>query len=304
MKAKEIKIAITAIIAVVIIYFGIIFLKGLKLFTTDNIYYVEMKNVGGLAKSAEVMAKGMNIGQVQNISYNSANQMLTVAVELNDGIALTQGSHATITKELLGAPKMNIILGSNPNAVLEKGDTIKGDAGADLMSAAGDMLPQIEALMPKLDSIVTALNTITNDPALMASLHNLEFVTNNLTTTTTEINSLLGKDMPQLMGKANKICSNLEVTTEKINKIDIESLANNADNTLKTANKTMNDLQLFTNQLNNRNSSLGKLLNDASIYNQLDSTMTNASRLLEDMRLHPNRYVHFSVFGKKDKQEK
>ncbi len=303
MKSKEIKIAIIAIIAVVIVYLGIIFLKGLKLFSTDNIYYVEMANVGGLAKSAEVTASGMNIGQVKDITYNAASQMLTVAVELKEGMSLTKGSHANITKELLGAPKLNIVLGTNPSATLVKGDTIFGEAGSDLMAAAGNMIPQIEQMMPKLDSILTALSALTSDPALMQSLHNLEDITSNLKTTTTDINSMLSKDIPQLMTKANNICGNLETTTSKLNRIDIEGIANNANNTLNSANKTMNELQLFTGKLNNPNSSLGKLLNDGSVYNNLDATMENASKLLEDMREHPSRYVHFSVFGKKDKPQ-
>ena len=301
MKTKEIKLAIIAILSVAIVYFGIIFLKGLKLFSTDNIYYVAMKDVGGLAKSAEVMSKGMKVGQVKDIQYNASTQMLTVAVELEDGLVPTQGSHATISKELLGAPKLNIVMGDDASALLSRGDTIPGTAGSDLMSAAGNMIPQIQQLMPKLDSILTALNTIMNDPAIGSSLQNLEYVTNNLKATTDGINGLLAKDVPQLMHKADGICNNLQVTTDKLGQVDIAGIADNANNTITTANQAMQELQLFTNKLNNPNSSLGRLMNDASIYNNLDSTTLNASRLLEDLRLNPKRYVHFSVFGNKKK---
>ena len=159
MKSKEIKIAIAAIIAVVIVYLGIIFMKGLKLFGSDNIYYVEMKNVAGLSKAGEVIANGMNIGSVKDISYDAKRQMLTVAVELNEGFRLPRHSRATTTKDMLGAPKMNIILGENPNDLLAVGDTIFGEGGGDLMSSIGDMVPQLKALMPKLDSILSAVNT-------------------------------------------------------------------------------------------------------------------------------------------------
>ena len=179
MKSKEIKIAITAVIAVVIVYLGIIFMKGLKLFSSDNIYYVEMKNVGGLSKAGEVIANGMNIGVVKDITYDGTRQMLTVAVELNEGFSRPRNSHATTVKDMLGAPKMNIILGENPRDLLAKGDTIPGEGGGDLMSSIGEMVPQLKALMPKLDSILTAVNTLTNDPALAASLHNMEYVSNN-----------------------------------------------------------------------------------------------------------------------------
>lgn len=301
MKTKEIKLAIVAILSVVIIYLGIIFLKGLKLFSTDNIYYVAMKDVGGLAKSAEVMSKGMKVGQVKDIQYDADKQMLTVAVELNDGLVPTKGSYANITKELLGAPKMNIVMGDDPMALLSRGDTIPGSAGSDLMSAVGDMLPQIQQMMPKLDSIISALNVLVNDPAIASSLSNLEYVTNNLKTTTDGINSLLASDVPKLMSKANGICDNLQTTTQKLDMVDFAGLSDNANKTLDAANGTMQELQLFTNRLNNPNSSIGRLMNDASIYNHLDSTAANASLLLEDLRLNPKRYVHFSLFGRKDK---
>lgn len=301
MKTKEIKLAIVAILSICIIYFGIIFLKGLKLFSTDNIYFVEMKDVGGLAKSAEVTSKGMKIGLVKDITYNSDNQMLSVEVELNEGIVPTQGSYANITKELLGAPKLNIVMGENPKALLNRGDTIKGVVGTDLMSVANEMIPQIKQLQPKLDSILTAINNIVNDPAIMESLNNLKYASRNLKTTSNKINSMLDSDMPQLINKANKICNNLQNTTDNINKIDIISIADNANQTLVTTNQTMQELKVFTNNLNNPNSSLGRLMNDPNIYNNLDSTTLNASRLLEDIRLNPKRYINFSLIGKKSK---
>lgn len=302
MKSKEIRIAITAIIAVVIVYLGIIFMKGLKLFGSDNIYYVEMKNVAGLSKAGEVIANGMNVGSVKDISYDAKRQMLTVAVELNEGFTLPRNSHATTTKDMLGAPKMNIILGENPNDLLSVGDTIYGEGGGDLMSSIGDMVPQLKALMPKLDSILTAVNTLTNDPALGASLQNMEYVTNNLKTTTDDVNRLMRRDVPQLVGHANTICNNLETATSQLNQIDLAGMANQANITLQNTNQAVSDLQSFTNQLTNQNSSLGKLMNDPTMYNHLDSTMNSASLLLEDLRLHPKRYVHFSLFGKKDKK--
>ena len=298
MKSKEIKIAITAILAVVIVYFGIILLKGLKLFSTDNIYYVEMKNVGGLNKSDVVVANGMTIGMVKDITYDPAHQTLAVAVELNEGFTLPQGSHANITKEMLGSPKLNIMLGTNPNQLLSIGDTIPGEAGQDLMTAAGGMLPQLEQMLPRLDSIVTAINTIANDPALVEALHNMQYISANLRTTTDDVNHMLHTDVQAIMNKTNNVMTNLETTTGNISHIDIQQLAQTANSTLQSANQAMDDINQLTSTLNNPNSTVGRLINDPSVYDHLDSTMTNASRLLEDLRLNPKRYVHFSLFGK------
>jgi phospholipid/cholesterol/gamma-HCH transport system substrate-binding protein len=120
----------------------------------------------------------------------------------------------------------------------------------------------------------------------------MEIITEDLKITTSKINRMLNNDISPLLTKTNNICQNLETTTSKFNNIDFVSLENNI-------NTTMANVNSFTNRLNNENSSLGLLLNDASVYNNLDSTFRNASLLLEDLRMNPKRYVHFSIFGRK-----
>lgn len=301
MKSKEIKIAITVVLALVLIYLGINFLKGLKLSSSDNVYYVEMNNVGGLMKSGDVIANGMSMGMVKDITYNARKQTLTVKVELDEGFALPANSTASISKDMLGSPKLNIILGPDPDCLLAKGDTIMGIGGEDLMASVGQLIPQLSVMIPKIDSILTAVNTLTNDPALMASIHNLEAMTANLKTSSEGVNAMIGNEIPQLVRHATVVCTNLEQTTEDLKKVDVASIATNANATLVAANSTMEELHLFTNRLNNPQSSLGRLLGDDALYTHLDSAVNNASMLLEDLRLNPSRYVHFSVFGSKKK---
>lgn len=291
---KEVKIAITAILAVLIIYIGIIFLKGLKLFSQDTTYYVELSNINGLTVSSEVLVNGMNVGLVKSVSYNPTKQNLTVAIDVTPGFSIPQGSTAVLSKEMLGSTKMNIVLGSDPSLNIQPGDTIKGKESIDLMTEAANMIPQVQSLLPKMDSILASLNKVTSDPAILASLHNMEYITTNLRTSTDRLNGMLEGDMSQLLKKTNNVCDNLEATTGNLRNVDFVGIANNA-------NSTIEGLQLFTNRLNNENSTLGLLLNDASVYNHLDSTLNNASLLLENIRLQPKRYVHFSLFGKKDK---
>ena len=295
---KEIKIACTVIMAIFIVYFGIIWLKGLKIFNNDKEYVVVMDNVSGLNVSSDVLANGLKVGYVKNISYNSKNQKMALVLDIAPTFELPEGTTVFVTKEMLGSAKLNLELGSINANLLSNGDTIYGKSSADLMSAAADMIPQIEGLLPKMDSILTSLNSLVADPALAATLHNLEYTTANLRTTTNEINGLLKKDMPQLMASANKAMGNAEILTESLNKVDIEGIANNANQTLANTNRITNKLN---SALNSKDNSLGMLVNDNSIALNLDSTIRNASILLEDLRLHPKRYVHFSVFGKKDK---
>jgi phospholipid/cholesterol/gamma-HCH transport system substrate-binding protein len=296
--SKEIKIASVAILSAIIVYVGIIFLKGLKLFNDEVSYFVEIADVQGMPTASDVRANGLKVGTVKAIKFNPDKQNLTVEITINPNFQIPQGTSVYMTKEMLGSAMMNLKLGPNPTAFLQPGDTIQGAPLVDLMTEAGNMIPQIEALLPKVDSILTAMNTMANDPAITTSLHNMEAVSSDLRVTTTRLNGLLGNDVPKLMAKTNNICTNLETTTSNLNQIDMIGMAQKAD-------ATMNGLQEMTfkmnTAMNSKDNSLGMLMNDNSIALHLDSTMQNSSKLLEDFRLHPKRYVHFSLFGKKDK---
>ena len=295
--SKEIKIALVAILSAVLIYVGIIFLKGLKLFNDEVSYFVEIADVQGMPTASDVRANGMKVGTVKAISFNAAKQNMLVEITINPNFHLPKGTSVYMTKEMLGNATMNLKLGTNPDETLQPGDTLQGAPMTDLMSAAGGMIPQMQALLPKVDSILTALNTLSNDPALATSMHNMADLSEELKVTTTQINGLL-KDMPQLMAKTNNICTNMETTTANLSQIDLVGMATKADATLGN----LQDMTFrISTAMNDKNTSLGMLMNDNSIVLHLDSTMINSSRLLEDFRLHPKRYVHFSLFGKKDK---
>lgn len=295
--SKEIKIALVAILSAALIYVGIIFLKGLKLFNDEVSYFVEIADVQGMPTASDVRANGMKVGTVKAISFNAARQNMLVEITINPNFHLPKGTSVYMTKEMLGSATMNLKLGTDPNDIMQPGDTLQGAPMTDLMSAAGNMVPQVQALLPKVDSILTALNTLSNDPALTTSVHNMAYISEELKVTTTQINGLL-KGVPQLMDKTNNICTNMETTTANLNQIDLVGMANKADATLGN----LQDMTFrISTAMNDKSTSLGMLMNDNSIALHLDSTMINSSRLLEDFRLHPKRYVHFSLFGKKDK---
>lgn len=289
---KEIKIGITAILAIIIIYLGIVFLKGINLFSNDNIYYIKLNDVNGLASQSDVLIHGMKIGTVGSITYSQNGHYLTVEIEVNKEYKIPVGTTASMAKEMLGSTKINLSAPTVTTNYMEVGDTIVGIDSKDLMSTASEMVPQIQSVIPKLDSLLTNLNKITSNPSINSSLQNMEIITEDLKATTGKINRMLSNDISPILTKTNNICQNLETTTSKLNNIDFVSLENNI-------NTTMENVDSFTNRLNNENSSLGLLLNDASVYNNLDSTFINASLLLKDLRTNPKRYVHFSIFGRK-----
>ena len=298
--SKEIKIAMVAVLAVIIVYVGIIFLKGLKLFSNDVSYYVEIEDIQGMPTASDVRANGLKVGSVKNITFNQQKQNMTVEISVTPNFKIPAGTSVYLTKEMLGSAIMNLKLGTDPTHILSPGDTITGDPMVDLMSEAGKLLPEVEELLVKANAILTTVNTLANDSAITTSLHNFASISNDLKQTTTQINRLLGKDIPTLMAKTNNICSNLDTTTTRLNQIDMLGMAQKADITLSN----VQDMTFKINTaMSGKNSSLGMLMNDKSIAVHLDSTLRNSSLLLEDVRLHPKRYVHFSLFGKKDKSE-
>lgn len=296
--SKEIKIAITAIISVIIIYTGLMFLKGLKIFSNDDVYYVHMNDASGLTPAAQVLARGIKVGYIRSITFNAETQKIVLELQIQRGFGIPKGSTAFTSKEMLGSPKLNLRLGKAADGYLTPGDDMVFEESGDLMSAAADLIPAIQTLMPKLDSILLNVNNLTGNPALNASLNNLEAITGNLITTTTHVNTLLSKDVPQLIARANSTLANTEAFTADLSKVNIAALSYSAESTLKNVNSITS---LLDNSLHSKDNSLGMLLNDNNLVLHLDSTVQNASLLLQDLRLHPKRYVHFSLFGKKDK---
>lgn len=295
---KEVKIALTAIVGIVILFYGLEFLKGLTVFSTDDSYYIAFDDVSGLSASSPVYANGYRVGVVKEINYDYTHQNKIVAVMgLNNEMRLPKGTHAEIDSDLLGNIKINLVLGDNPIDLLAEGDTIPGAAVQGMMARVGAMMPAIEAMMPKLDSILTGLNALLNDPALANTLHHVEGMTDNLDATSRELKSLsasLNREMPAMMQKTNGILDNTQQLTGNLAAIDVAAMTASVNQTLANVNE-------LTRKLNSNEGSLGLLMRDATLYNRLSQTVADADSLMVDLKAHPKRYVHFSVFGRKDK---
>ena len=157
--SNEIKIALTAIAAGVLLFLGINFLKGINVFKSSNSYYVRFKDAKGLTVSSKVFANGYPVGTVRDIVYNYDNNSgVVVRIELNENMGVPRGTRSELVEALMGGVTMNLLLGSNPVDNLEPFDTIPGAAATTLMGDAGQMLPDVQRMLPKLDSILTNLN--------------------------------------------------------------------------------------------------------------------------------------------------
>lgn len=303
---KEVKIGITAIVAIILFYIGINFLKGVNVFTTTNTYYVKFENAGGLTPSASVLANGYAVGIVREINYNySDNQSVVVSIELDKAMHVPEGTTAELETSLMGSVTLHLLPGKNPVKYLERGDTISGRQHFGAMERAAEMLPQVEQMLPKVDSIMGNLNRLTGDSAMLALVKNLAVISENLAQTTSRVDHLMGKEIPVLL-------SNMNALTGNLNKVAGDIAKGNLDSTMTVLHATMQNAETLTQRLNaltstlnssvtSTDNSLGLLLNDRSIYDGLNHTIHSADSLLIDIKSNPHRYIHFSVFGKKQK---
>lgn len=267
---KEIKIALVAIVGILILYFGINFLKGMNLFSTNNTYFITFDDIQGLGASTPIYADGYKVGTVDGLEYDyKENGPIKVKVDIIKDLRIPQGSKAEIVKDLMGNLQVNLLLANNPRERVEPGGIIPGAVNGGMMDKAASLVPVVEKMLPKLDSILTSVNALLADPALAASLHNVETITSNLTVSTRELNTLmagLNKQVPGMIGKANGVLDNTNRLTANLASLDVQGTLNKVNQTLESAHQ-------FTEKLNSNQGSLGLLMNDTKLYDNLTSTI-------------------------------
>ena len=294
---KEVKIALVAIVGLVLLYFGMNFLKGQSLFASDNIYIVEFDNAEGLSGAAPIYADGYRIGTVLDTKYDYQRHVIVARADVDKALHLPVGTTAEISTDLMGNSRVNLILAGTPDNLLKPGDIIKGAVSEGALGQVKAMVPAIEKMLPKLDSILASVNMLLADPALANTLHNAQKITDNLTVSTRELNKMLAdlnQRVPGIAEKADATLANTEKLTGNLAALDLAG-------TMAKVDKTLANVETLTKTLNSREGTVGLLLHDKGLYNNMTATMAAADSLLVDLKAHPKRYVHFSLFGRKDK---
>ncbi|MEE1092706.1 MAG: MlaD family protein [Prevotella sp.] len=295
---KEVRIALVAIVGLVVLYFGMNFLKGLNMLSSDSKYFIAFEDISGLSSSSPIYADGYKVGVVKGIDYDYEGPgNILVEASVNSNLRIPKGSSAEIESDMMGNVKVNLLLANNPREKVMPGETIIGGINSGSLGKMAQMIPMIEKMLPKLDSILYNVNKLLADPAIAQSLKNVETVSGNLTVTTQQINTLLAemnRNVPGMMKRADSVLDNTNQLMTKLKGVDIEG-------TMAKVDATIENMNGFTQMLNSGKGTLGLMMNDPSLYNNLNSTMRSADSLLINLREHPKRYVHFSIFGKKDK---
>ncbi|MDR2763995.1 MAG: MlaD family protein [Tannerella sp.] len=288
---KEIVIGLVAIISLTFLYIGVNYLKGINLFKPVNHYFVSCSNVKDVTISTPVYVDGFKVGLVRNIVYDySTNGKINIEISLEKSMRITKGTYVSIEKTLLSGAELHIHQNTYVNEYLKSGATLEGRMPEDMMSAVQEkILPQISALIPALDSILHGLQDLVSHPALSQSLNHIENTTAQLEVSSRQLSRLLGNDIPVIADNLKTTSDNFVLLSEEMKNLNLTA-------SVKSLNLTLDNLNTMTTRLNSRDNSLGLLLNDSSLYKSLNLTLDNLSGLLIDMKQHPKRYVHFSLF--------
>ena len=295
MKKKEITIGICVILALCFLFVGIEYLKGINVFKPANYYEVSYTDVNGLALSAPVTLNGYKVGQVNSIEYEYDNPgHIRVELSLDKALKMPTGSEAIIVTDMLGTATVNLKLAAN-NEYHNVGDQLIGKTDKGLMSnVSDDIMPTVINIIPKVDSLITAINTLVADPALQTSIKRLDGITSNLEMTMTKLNKTVNT-LPVIMtnvegttGNLNKITGNLATVSDDVAQMPLDS-------TMMNLKVTTDNLRQLTEDLKNPNSSLGLLMNAPALYNNLNSTVSSLDSLFIDIKKNPKRYINIKL---------
>jgi len=296
---REVKVGIMVTVAIFVLYFGLNFLKGIDVFSPISNYYAVYSNIDGLVPSSPVLIKGYKVGQVEEIKYDfTKEQSFVVRISVSKDIQIPKGAKIELFDNgLMGGKAIQIVYApiNASQQIFAQGDTIESSVGTGLMAqVAGDLMPKIQSISEQADSLIRSLRAITEGKALKNSLTSIENTTANFDASSVQLKKMMNNDMPRIMKDVNAITGDLKKISGNLSTVDFAA-------TFASINHTISNLNLLTDKLNSKEGTVGLLLNDKTLYNNLSNTAGDADKLLIDLKQNPKRYVHFSLFGSKDK---
>lgn len=295
MKKKEITIGICVILALCFLFVGIEYLKGINVFKPANYYEVSYTDVNGLALSAPVTLNGYKVGQVNSIEYEYDNPgHILVELSLNKALKVPAGSEAVIVTDMLGTATVDLKLSASGD-FHNVGDKLIGKTDKGLMAnVTNDIMPTVANIIPKVDSLITAINTLVADPALRNSIQRLDGITSNLEMSMKQLNSSV-KTLPGIMANVEGTTGNLNKITEDMSGVSADIAKMPLDSTMANIKATTDNLRQLTEELKNPNSTLGLLMSDPALYNNLNSTVGSLDSLFIDIKKNPKRYINIKL---------
>ncbi|MEI8085883.1 MAG: MlaD family protein [Paludibacter sp.] len=296
---REVKVGIMAIVAIFVLYFGLNFLKGIDIFSPVNYYYGSYENLGGLVASSPVYIKGYKVGQVEEIKYDfSKINSFVIKISVSNNIKLPKGTIIQLYDEgLMGGKAIQLLYApvTSSQSMYAPNDTIATNVGEGLMAKlTGNLLPEIQTISTQADSLIRSVRLLVDNKNLTKSLASIENTSANLAVSSSQLKKMMSNDVPHLLSDVNVITTDFKQISGNLKKIDYAA-------TFASINHTIANLNLISEKMNGSEGTIGLLLNNKDLYNNLSSTASNADKLVVDLKQNPKRYVHFSLFGSKSK---
>ncbi len=320
--SKEFKIGLVVICAVAAFIWGLNFLKGSNLFSHKYVLYAVYPKIDNIIPATPLLISGYKIGQVSQISLIGSGNKKRVLIKflLTENVEIPKNSIArAISSDLLGSKAIEIILGDNPQYV-KSGDTLVAETEQGLKESFNKQIAPIQAKAEKLigsiDSVMSVVNSVLNVKTrknIDESFEGVRKAILSLEQTAYKMDDLIGSEkvkISSVLSNLNQITSNLSKNGQKIDNV-ISNISNMTDSLAKAqikdaianADKSMKELNILLSKINEGQGTLGKLAKNDSLYNNLNKSSEDLDKLLKDLRINPERYIHFSVFGKKDKNK-
>lgn len=301
--SREVKTALLAIIAIVILIFGYSFLKGENLLDNSRTFYAVYDDVEGLSPSSEVTINGLKVGQITSIDFLNNEGELLVTFTVKNDFKFSRNSEANIYgggiiggKSLAIVPKYDVKTG-----MAKSGDTLEGTKEEGIMELVNDRLTplqsKLENTIVSADSMLTAITEILDDSTrnnIRGTFRNLDATVSSFKVTADELQGIVQGNSEKL----DRTFTNLDEMSTNFNKFSDTLSTMNINKITNDLEKVIADFESISEKLNNGEGTAAKLINDDAVYNNLDRATKQLEELLQDVKLNPKRYVHFSVFGK------
>ena len=293
---KEFAIGLSVIVAILILIFGIDYLKGINLFRPAHYYIAYYDNVDELTVSSPVLIKGYKVGQVREVNFDYTRPgKVEVVMALDKNLKLPEGTRADIGTTLLSGARIELAMGKGPE-LLPSGSELETGVKAGLMNSVQDgLMPALTGILPKVDSLLYNLNLLVADPALSASIGRLDGITGNLLATTQGLNNTMNGQVPRIANNTVKLTQSLDTIVGNLGQLSYQLKSLPVDATLDNVNKLTENLAQFSKQLNDKNSTLGLLTSDPALYNQLNRVSADIDSLILDIKKNPKRYISIKL---------
>ncbi|NQY07502.1 MAG: MCE family protein [Flavobacteriaceae bacterium] len=298
--SREVKTAILAISAIALFIFGFNYLKGKDILDNSTKVYTKFENSFGLVQSAPVSLDGLQVGKVVSVANDYENGGVIVVFSVNDGVPFTKTSTVKLIKDLLGGISLALVIDKSGKQV-ESGDYVKNMVGVGLVDKLEESLAGIStdltSTLKKADSMMTSINTLINDDSdggLKAAIAELTLTMKSFKNTSYTLNGMIKDDR----SKFNKMIDSFAITGAKFGKVADSLEQARFGETMKNLNKTLDGLNGVLADLKKGKGSMGKLLTNDSLYNNLSGSTKELEALLKDIKLHPKRY--FRILSKKE----